>query len=134
MACLSSRIPHGEAVTPGKLAMIEQAEEVLRELGFYDVRVRHHELSSGSRVSSFASAVAVSSETRNPKLEAVPALARIEVGTSELPRLLQTETRDAVATALKNIGYVHVTVDLQGYRRGGLNVVPPVAYAAIPPR
>ena len=44
MACLSSRVPHGEPVTPEKLAMIEQAENVLRDLGFHDVRVRHHEL------------------------------------------------------------------------------------------
>src|SRR5213083_114098 len=44
MACLSSRIPHGEPVTPEKLAMIETAENVLKDLGFYDVRVRHHEL------------------------------------------------------------------------------------------
>ena len=44
MACLSSRIPYGEAVTPEKLAMIEGAEAVLRDLGFHDVRVRHHEL------------------------------------------------------------------------------------------
>ena len=44
MACLSSRVPYGEAVTPEKLKMIEQAEDLLRDLGFYDVRVRHHEL------------------------------------------------------------------------------------------
>ena len=44
MACLSSRVPTGEAVTPAKLSMIEEAEYVLRDLGFYDVRVRHHEL------------------------------------------------------------------------------------------
>ena len=44
MACLSSRVPYGEAVSPEKLKMIEQAENVLRDLGFYDVRVRHHEL------------------------------------------------------------------------------------------
>src|SRR5262249_36041935 len=44
MACLSSRVPHGEPVTPEKLSMIERAEGVLRDLGFYDVRVRHHEL------------------------------------------------------------------------------------------
>ena len=44
MACLSSRIPYGEPVTPEKLAMIEAAEYVLRDLGFHDVRVRHHEL------------------------------------------------------------------------------------------
>ena len=43
-SCLSSRIPHGEPVKPEKLAMIEQAENVLKDLGFYDVRVRHHEL------------------------------------------------------------------------------------------
>ncbi|MCX6896855.1 MAG: ATP-dependent sacrificial sulfur transferase LarE, partial [Verrucomicrobia bacterium] len=46
MACLSSRIPYGEAVTPAKLLMIEEAEYVLKDFGFYDVRVRHHELSS----------------------------------------------------------------------------------------
>ena len=46
MACLSSRIPYGEPVTPEKLAMIEQAENILRDLGFHDVRVRHHELRS----------------------------------------------------------------------------------------
>ena len=52
MACLSSRIPYGEPVTPEKLAMIEAAEYVLRDLGFYDVRVRHHELGSKFSVSS----------------------------------------------------------------------------------
>jgi uncharacterized protein len=44
MACLSSRIPYGENVTPEKLRMIETAENALRDLGFFDVRVRHHEL------------------------------------------------------------------------------------------
>ena len=44
MACLSSRVPYGQPVTPQKLAMIEQAEYVLRDLGLRDVRVRHHEL------------------------------------------------------------------------------------------
>ena len=48
MACLSSRIPQGEPVTPEKLAMIEAAEYVLRDLGFHDVRVRHHELRGNS--------------------------------------------------------------------------------------
>src|SRR6266581_1690184 len=53
MACLSSRIPHGEPVTTEKLKMIEAAENLLRDLGFYDVRVRLHEL----RVSSVQSPV-----------------------------------------------------------------------------
>jgi len=102
MACLSSRVPYGEAVTPAKLTMIEQAENVLRDLGFYDVRVRHHEL-----------------ETRNSKLGT--SLARIEVGANELPKFLGNGTSLRVAEALKTIGYAHVTVDLQGYRRGSLN-------------
>jgi uncharacterized protein len=50
MACLSSRVPFGEPVTPEKLRMIEQAEYVLRDMGFYDVRVRHHELKSEIRI------------------------------------------------------------------------------------
>ena len=99
MACLSSRIPYGEAVTPEKLAMIEQAECVLRDLGFHDVRVRHHELKHGH-------------------------LARIEVGPTELPKCLADEAALKIAAALKKIGYAHVTLDLQGYRRGSLNEAP----------
>ena len=41
-ACLASRIPHGEQVTPAKLAQVEQAEQVLYDLGFRAFRVRHH--------------------------------------------------------------------------------------------
>jgi len=96
MACLSSRIPYGESVSPEKLRMIEEAEYVLRDLGFYDVRVRHHELKQGQ-------------------------MARIEVGPSELPKLLTDDTAHRVALALKKIGYLHVTLDLLGYRRGSVN-------------
>jgi uncharacterized protein len=104
MACLSSRIPTGEPVTEAKLSMIERAENVLRDLGFYDVRVRHHELrGAGPAV-----------ETRH--------LARVEVGATELPRLLENAMRDKVALALKEMGYTHVTLDLAGYQRGGANV------------
>jgi uncharacterized protein len=48
-------------------------------------------------------------------------LARIEVGPGELSRLLEAGVSSQVADALKKIGYAHVTVDLQGYRRGSLN-------------
>jgi len=99
MACLSSRVPHGERVTESKLKMIEAAENFLRDLGFHDVRVRHHELGSTS----------------------VLHLARIEVGPDELSRLLENSLTTEVTQALKNIGYSYVTVDLQGYRRGSLN-------------
>ncbi len=98
MACLSSRIPTGEAVTPEKLAQIEAAENVLRDLGFHDVRVRHHELKQG-------------------------ALARIEVGAEELARLFVEGCHGRVAEQLSALGYLHVTVDAAGYRRGSTNGV-----------
>jgi pyridinium-3,5-biscarboxylic acid mononucleotide sulfurtransferase len=103
MACLSSRVPYGEPVTPEKLRMIEEAEYVLRDLGFYDVRVRHHDGAGGSRAA---------------------ALARIEVGADEMPKLLVDGMFARVAEALRKIGYAHVTLDLQGYRRGSLNESP----------
>ena len=108
MACLSSRIPYGEMVTPEKLRMIEAGENVLRDLGFHDVRVRHHEL-GGEKA-----------EGRGQKSDA-RYLARIEVGAGELARLLENGVSTRVAEALKQIGYAHVTLDLQGYRRGSLN-------------
>ncbi len=128
MACLSSRIPYGEPVTPEKLRMIEQGEYVLRDLGFHDVRVRHHELAGQSPVSSLESKVAeppAMATARNglqtSDLRLKTHLARIEVGPVELPKLLEAGTAVRVAAALKQIGYAHVTVDLQGYRRGSLN-------------
>jgi uncharacterized protein len=122
MACLSSRVPYGEPVTPEKLAMIEAAENVLRDLGFRDVRVRHHEL----RVTSDKWQVTRSSTTSdaNPvtrHVSPVTHFARIEVGPSEMRRFLEDGASTRVAEALKKIGYAHVTLDLQGYRRGSLN-------------
>jgi pyridinium-3,5-biscarboxylic acid mononucleotide sulfurtransferase len=121
MACLSSRVPHGEPVTPEKLRMIEAAENVLRDLGFYDVRVRHHELRVASgewRVAGNGAPV-----TRHPS--PVTHLARIELGPAEIPRFLADGISMKVIEALKGIGYAHVTLDLEGYRRGGVNAVPP---------
>lgn len=122
MACLSSRIPHGEPVTTEKLAMIEAAENVFKDLGFYDVRVRHHELgvTSGAwRVTRNDAASGDNPVTRHPS--PVTCLARIEVGAAELPRLLDSGLSARVTEALKKIGYAHVTLDLLGYRRGSLN-------------
>jgi len=121
MACLSSRIPYGEAVTVEKLRMIEQAENVLRDLGFYDVRVRHHQLPPRSLPLSTGSATLARSNPSQALPTEAGALARIEVGLAEVPRLLDEKMREAVATKLKEIGYIHVTVDLEGYRRGSLN-------------
>ena len=99
MPCLSSRIPYGEEVTREKVAMIEQAENMLRDLGFAEVRVRHHQAGEGR------------------------AKARIEVGKDELERL-RDETFARAEASLKAIGYNTVEVDMRGYRRGSLNAVP----------
>jgi uncharacterized protein len=108
MACLSSRIPYGEEVTPEKLRMIEQAEALLRQLGFHDLRVRHHELRHG-------------------------ALARLEIGPEELPSVVLDGRPARIAAELKKIGYSQVTLDLQGYRRGSANEPQPLRFAAFPP-
>ena len=98
LACLSSRIPYGESVTSEKLLMIEKAEDRLRDLGFREIRVRHHELRQGQ-------------------------LARIELGRDEMPALLDKALMDAASAALTELGYSYVTVDVRGYRRGSLNEV-----------
>jgi len=94
LACLSSRVPYGEAVSPEKLSMIERAENFLRDRGFREVRVRHHELKHGH-------------------------LARIELGLDEIANAVPDFNE--IAEALRGFGYAHVTLDLQGYRRGSLN-------------
>ena len=96
MACLSSRIPYGEKVTVKKLSQIEEAEALLRKLGFHDIRVRHHELSQG-------------------------ALARIEIGSVELDQLVQPAIRETLTQSIKSLGYLYVTLDLMGSQRGSLN-------------
>ncbi|MBC7237242.1 MAG: TIGR00268 family protein, partial [Chloroflexi bacterium] len=93
MACLSSRIPYGQAITEGDLRIIEQAEELLRhEMGFRQVRVRHH----------------------GP-------VARIEIEPHNLQRLLDEPLRRHVVEALKALGYTYVTIDLDGFRSGSMN-------------
>lgn len=94
MACLSSRIPYGTPVTVAALAMIEAAENALRDAGFREVRVRHHD-----------------------------DLARIEVGADEIERFVAGDLRASIVTALQQAGYRHVTLDLKGYRRGSSNEV-----------
>ena len=93
LACLSSRIPYGERVTPEKLRMIEEAENWLRDLGFRDVRVRHHE----------------------------GGVARIEVAPEDVARLRAGEFEEELRARIAAIGYSEIEVDPQGYRRGSLN-------------
>ena len=88
--CLASRFPYGEAITAAKLSMVERAEAHLHDLGWREVRVRHH----GN-------------------------LARIEVPPADLPRVL--EQAQEIAAYLRGLGYLYVTLDLQGFRSGSLN-------------
>jgi len=91
-ACLASRFPYGDRITPDKLRQVAQAEAVLQEAGFRQYRVRHH----GS-------------------------IARIEVLPEDLPRLVEEPLRSRLVAALKNLGFTYVTADLQGFRSGSMN-------------
>ena len=96
-ACLSSRVPYGTPVTPQTIRTIEQGEEAIRALGFRQFRVRFH-----------------------------GELARIEIAKEELPRALTPETAQAFSAIFKQLGFLYVTLDLEGYRQGSLNAALPV--------
>jgi uncharacterized protein len=89
-------------------------------LGFNDLRVRHHELPSPNFVPPAQNGAAKAQTTPAPAPN-TPSLARIEIGVSEMPKLLQENNFLKIAEALKKLGYAHVTLDLQGYRRGSVN-------------
>ncbi|MGA9773488.1 MAG: ATP-dependent sacrificial sulfur transferase LarE [Blastocatellia bacterium] len=91
-ACLSSRVPYGQVVTIEKLSMVDKAEIALKQLGFRQVRVRHH----GD-------------------------VARIEVAEEEMLRALDINMAQRMSDALKAIGFRYVALDLEGYRMGSLN-------------
>jgi uncharacterized protein len=91
-ACLASRVPYGLPVTIEMLSRVERAENVLREFGFRQVRVRAH-----------------------------GGLARIEIAPDELPRALQAEMAEAIAARVRGTGFAYATLDLDGYRQGSLN-------------
>ena len=92
LACLASRFPYGTAITTDALTRIDQSEAFIRSLGFRQVRVRHH----GD-------------------------IARIEVEASELSRMLEPSLRERINGELKKLGYLYVTIDLEGYRTGSMN-------------
>lgn len=94
-ACLSSRFPYGTGITKENLTRVDAAETFLREHGFRSFRVRFHDAST----------------------------ARIEVGPLELPRLVAEPLRGELVKHLKSLGFIYVTLDLQGYRTGAMNEV-----------
>lgn len=91
-ACLSSRFPYGEEITLEKLKMVEEAERFILSLGFRQVRLRHH-----------------------------GKIARIEVGKEDIHRFFRDTVREKIVRKILSLGYVYVTVDLEGYRTGSLN-------------
>lgn len=91
-ACLSSRFVYGETIDEKKLRMVDQAEQLLLDMGFYQVRVRIH-----------------------------GTLARIEVDPKELQRVLDPSVRERVVSKLKEFGFSYVTLDVEGYRTGSMN-------------
>jgi uncharacterized protein len=95
--CLSSRVEYGRTVTREVLSQVEQAEESLRQLGFRELRVRHH-----------------------------GQLARVELARTELPRALAVDMLDTISAALKKAGFEYVTLDCTGFRSGSMNAILPV--------
>lgn len=91
-ACLASRIPYGEEITIEKLSMIEKSEQFIMDLGFKQLRVRHH----GD-------------------------IARIEIASDEYTRFLDIALMNKIHDELKKIGFRYVALDLKGYRMGSLN-------------
>jgi pyridinium-3,5-biscarboxylic acid mononucleotide sulfurtransferase len=100
-ACLSSRVPYGTPVTPKTISTIEQGEEAIRALGFKQFRVRFH-----------------------------GELVRIEIAKDELPRALTPENAQAFSAIFKQLGFLYVTLDLEGYRQGSLNAALPASVKA----
>jgi uncharacterized protein len=95
MACLASRFPYNSTITAGALDAVEQAEDFLRqEMHLRQVRVRHHDN-----------------------------VARLEVDLCDLPLLLGGDGRERIVARLKELGYVYITVDLEGFRSGSMNAV-----------
>ena len=91
-ACLASRLPYGTEVTAERLALVARGEDVLRQLGFRQFRVRLHDK-----------------------------LARVEIAPEEMPRAFAPEMASVIAKQLKEVGFTYVALDLEGYRQGSLN-------------
>jgi len=95
-ACLASRIEYGRPVTRENLSAVEQGEEALRRLGFLQFRVRHH-----------------------------GQIARLEIAREELPRAMTLEMASQLTAIFKALGFLYVTLDLEGFRSGSMNALLP---------
>lgn len=95
-ACLASRFAYGQEIKIEDLARVEAAEDFIRSLGFKMVRLRHYQLPDKTL------------------------LARVEVGAQDIERVASRKSQ--VASKLKKLGYNYVTLDLEGYRSGSMNI------------
>lgn len=96
-ACLASRFVYGETISEERLGMVDQAEQLLLDMGFHQVRVRIHG-------------------------EGEAAMARIEVLPQEIAILVEAAKRERIYSYFKEIGFAYVTLDLGGYHMGSMNV------------
>lgn len=96
-ACLASRFVYGETISEERLGMVDQAEQLLLDMGFHQVRVRIHG-------------------------EGEATMARIEVLPQEIPILIEDAKRERIYSYFKEIGFAYVTLDLGGYHMGSMNV------------
>ena len=96
-ACLSSRFVYGETISEERLGMVDQAEQLLLDMGFHQVRVRIHG-------------------------EGEATMTRIEVLPQEIPILVEDAKRERIYSYFKEIGFAYVTLDLGGYHMGSMNV------------
>ncbi len=94
-ACLSSRFPYGFPIDREKLKKIDKAESFLRKSGLKIVRVRYIDENT----------------------------VRIETGREEFQKFFDYEFRIKVVKELKNLGFIYITLDLEGYRTGSMNEV-----------
>ena len=92
--CLSSRIAYGLPVTIERLSVVDRGEEILRDMGFREFRVRHHDQ-----------------------------LVRLEIALPELERALSLEVFDELGRCFRKLGFKYVTIDVQGFRSGSMNAV-----------
>ncbi len=92
--CLSTRFPYGQRITRESLKRVEKSEDFLKCMGFKDVRVRVHD-----------------------------SVARIEVGEEEIKLVLTNEMRRLISEKLKSLGYKFISLGLDGYRPGSMNIV-----------
>jgi uncharacterized protein len=90
--CLASRVAYGESITEEKLNQVERAEDILREFGFVEFRVRHH----GN-------------------------IARIEVPAADIEKIISESIRQEIVERIKELGFQYISLDLQGFRSGSLN-------------